>query len=267
MLGSVVGAGRAWLRPRAPSSSRDRPAAAAEKPPRELDPAELLAHLGGDSELAQAFCFLPHAFLGCDWSGTVHVSVVHDNGVHNVTLSVSPEAARLLEGIDRSREPMLTVASRREILLDVLAGRLEATRAVMTGKVQVSELSKLVVFKSAFKLKRAVFEAYAAGRLRTWRLGAKPGARARLVTTAGTCVVFTGTKSRRPPPSPLTGAISSTCVRGSSARPPQLPSSPSSPSCGTTRRCGRRPSSPCAPSRARSGAVRWSSGSAPILRR
>ena len=45
-------------------------------------------------------------------------------------------------------------------LLDVLGGQLDATRAVITGRVQVSDLTKLLLFKSAFRFKRAVFEAF-----------------------------------------------------------------------------------------------------------
>ena len=55
---------------------------------------------------------------------------------------------------------MLTVSARREVLLDVLGGQLDATRAVMTGRIQVSDLTKLLLFKSAFRFKRAVFEAF-----------------------------------------------------------------------------------------------------------
>ena len=36
---------------------------------KELDDASLRVHLGGDLELAQGFLFMPHAFLGCDWTG------------------------------------------------------------------------------------------------------------------------------------------------------------------------------------------------------
>ena len=36
---------------------------------KELDDASLRVHLGGDIELAQGFLFMPHAFLGCDWTG------------------------------------------------------------------------------------------------------------------------------------------------------------------------------------------------------
>ena len=133
-------------------------------PVRELQPGPaLLAYLSGDADLAQAFAFMPHAFLGCDWNGCIFVSVQHERGTHLVTLGVSPEAARLYEGhalIHEATAPMLTVVSRREVLLDVIAGRMEATRAVIMGRVQVSDLSKLVVVKSAFRLKKAVFEAY-----------------------------------------------------------------------------------------------------------
>ena len=121
---------------------------------------ELLGYLGGDSELAQGFAFLPHAFLGCDWSGHVHVTVAHERGVHKLTLAVQPEAARLLPGLSSSVAPILTVTARRDVLLDVLGGQLDATRAVITGRVQVSDLTKLLLFKSAFRFKRAVFEAF-----------------------------------------------------------------------------------------------------------
>ena len=50
----------------------------------------LLAFLGGDTELAQGFLFMPHAFLGCDWTGHVHVTVAHERGVHHLTLAVRP---------------------------------------------------------------------------------------------------------------------------------------------------------------------------------
>jgi len=36
---------------------------------KELDDTSLRVHLGGDIELAQGFLFMPHAFLGCDWTG------------------------------------------------------------------------------------------------------------------------------------------------------------------------------------------------------
>jgi hypothetical protein len=36
---------------------------------KELDDTSLRVHLGGDLELAQGFLFMPHAFLGCDWTG------------------------------------------------------------------------------------------------------------------------------------------------------------------------------------------------------
>ena len=88
--------GGVWSSPRAASSS----SSAAAAPQRELTPGpELLAYLGGDAELAQGFAFIHHAFLGCDWRGSVHVTVHHERGIHTLTLGVSPEAARLFEGL------------------------------------------------------------------------------------------------------------------------------------------------------------------------
>ena len=91
----------------------------------------------------------------------MHVSVAYQHGVHQLTISVSPQAAKLLAGLVGGA-PMLLVSAKRDVLLDVVAGKLEATRAVITGRVQVSDLGKLLVFKSAFRLKRAVFDAYKA---------------------------------------------------------------------------------------------------------
>ena len=64
---------------------------------KELDAPGLLAHLGGDAELAQGFAFLPHAFLGCDCTGHVHVTVAYDRGVHHVTLEVAPEMPHVFQ--------------------------------------------------------------------------------------------------------------------------------------------------------------------------
>eukprot|EP00908_Phaeocystis_cordata_P001299 Transcript_11383.p1 GENE.Transcript_11383~~Transcript_11383.p1 ORF type:complete len:692 (+),score=278.41 Transcript_11383:474-2549(+) len=124
-----------------------------------MDDDRLLEVLGGDMELAQGFLFLPQAFLGCDWNGLIHVSVQHDGGTHLVTLVVTPQGPRLLQG-HLNKAPMLTVLTRREVLLDILEGKLDATRAVVSRKVTVSDLSKLIVFKSAFRFKRAVWEAF-----------------------------------------------------------------------------------------------------------
>ena len=54
----------------------------------------------------------------------MHVTVQHDRGVHNMTLVVNPQAAKVLEGHSATL-PMLTVSSRRDVLLDVLSGKLE----------------------------------------------------------------------------------------------------------------------------------------------
>lgn len=128
-----------------------------------LDAAELLDVLGGDADLAQGFEFLPQAqppslphipdtrmdprqpyvptvsaeiferlqaFLGCDWNGHVHISVQHERGVHTMTLAVTPQAARVLEG-HSSSHPMLTVSARRDVLLDVLSGKLEVSLSLV----------------------------------------------------------------------------------------------------------------------------------------
>jgi putative sterol carrier protein len=124
-----------------------------------LDDDALLSVLGGDGALTQGFLFLPMAFLGCDWSGLIHVSVQHDGGTHAMTLVVTPQGPTLLHG-HAPRVPMLTVVARREVLLDILEGKLDATRAVVTRQVTVSDLSKLILFKSAFRFKRAVWEAF-----------------------------------------------------------------------------------------------------------
>ena len=124
-----------------------------------LDDDTLLSVLGGDGALTQGFLFLPMAFLGCDWSGLIHVSVQHDGGTHAMTLVVTPQGPTLLHG-HTPRVPMLTVVARREVLLDILEGKLDATRAVVTRQVTVSDLSKLILFKSAFRFKRAVWEAF-----------------------------------------------------------------------------------------------------------
>jgi putative sterol carrier protein len=124
-----------------------------------LDDETLLSVLGGDGALTQGFLFLPMAFLGCDWSGMIHVSVQHDGGTHAMTLVVTPLGPTLLHG-HTPRVPMLTVVARREVLLDILEGKLDATRAVVTRQVSVSDLSKLILFKSAFRFKRAVWEAF-----------------------------------------------------------------------------------------------------------
>ena len=124
-----------------------------------LDDATLLTVLGGDGALTQGFLFLPMAFLGCDWSGLIHVSVQHDGGTHAMTLVVTPQGPTLLHG-HTPKAPMLTVVARREVLLDILEGKLDATRAVVTRQVTVSDLSKLILFKSAFRFKRAVWEAF-----------------------------------------------------------------------------------------------------------
>jgi putative sterol carrier protein len=89
------------------------------------------------------------SLIRCDWTGHVHVSVAYQHGVHQLTISVSPQAAKLLAGLVGGA-PMLLVSAKRDVLLDVVAGKLEATRAVITGRVQVSDLGKLLVFKSAF---------------------------------------------------------------------------------------------------------------------
>ena len=124
-----------------------------------LDDDALLSVLGGDGALTQGFLFLPMAFLGCDWSGLIHVSVQHDGGTHAMTLVVTPQGPTLLHG-HAPKVPMLTVVARREVLLDILEGKLDATRAVVTRQVTVSDLSKLILFKSAFRFKRAVWEAF-----------------------------------------------------------------------------------------------------------
>ena len=118
-----------------------------------LEGTALLDALGGDDELFNGFSFMPQAFLGCSWSGRVHVSVGHDGGEYLMTLAVSPDGAKVHKG-HTSKAPMLCVSARRDVLLDVVAGRLDATRAVVTGKIWVSDLGKLVVFKSAFRFKQ-----------------------------------------------------------------------------------------------------------------
>ena len=50
---------------------------------------------------------------------------------------------------------------------------MQATRAVLTSKVIVSDLSKLLVFKSAFRFKKAFFEVQAA---HIWQLPRHPSA-------------------------------------------------------------------------------------------
>ena len=140
-----------------------------------LEGTALLDALGGDDELFNGFSFMPQAFLGCSWSGRVHVSVGHDGGEYLMTLAVSPDGAKVHKG-HTSKAPMLCVSARRDVLLDVVAGRLDATRAVVTGKIWVSDLGKLVVFKSAFRFKRAVFEAFLSAQRARAASVAPPGA-------------------------------------------------------------------------------------------
>ena len=77
-----------------------------------LEGTALLDALGGDDELFNGFSFMPQAFLGCSWSGRVHVSVGHDGGEYLMTLAVSPDGAKVHKG-HTSKAPMLCVSARR----------------------------------------------------------------------------------------------------------------------------------------------------------
>ena len=127
--------------------------------------------LADDAELRDAVRYAVYAFCGSDWAGDVEFLLSDGGGTKGVVFSITRTAAKLRclrAGTDdpgaaaAAPPPACTVSCARQVLLDVLTGRLEVTAATMSGKMQSDNFSAVMRFKRAFRFEAAAFREFSA---------------------------------------------------------------------------------------------------------
>ena len=122
-----------------------------------------LEGLADDPELQFATSFLFVAFEQSSMEIRLLCHLSDGDKARDMTICVTPDGVQFLVGAS-DVEPTCTVSCTREVLMQIIRGELDATNAIVGGLVAVDDIAQIMCFKMAFKLERAVFDAYLASR-------------------------------------------------------------------------------------------------------
>ncbi|MEE2829737.1 MAG: SDR family NAD(P)-dependent oxidoreductase [Myxococcota bacterium] len=124
---------------------------------------------GGGDPVAEAFALLPQAFLADkagDWSSVIHFDI-KDGTSH--TMTIAGGTCEVSEGLTGT--PKCTIKTSTEIIVGLLEGSVDGTKAFMGGKITADNMGELMKFSQFFKM-----DSEAAKAAKAARGGSKPAA-------------------------------------------------------------------------------------------